>query len=169
MPNRLQAALFLASTLIFYARAHPHHDQPSEEQSNAPIDVILWLHMIVQASVWGVLFPIGMVLGITRSRWHVPLQVFSSALYTPSMGAPVQEPYAASSRQRIGGIGSLLLHHLSPRSPPIFPRISKVRGWLGNLAIACCQYVRSVLPSANKASAATGLLGYCLSKACQLA
>ncbi|KAF8654668.1 hypothetical protein AX16_003485 [Volvariella volvacea WC 439] len=74
MPNRLQAALFLASTLIFYARAHPHHDQPSEEQSNAPIDVILWLHMIVQASVWGVLFPIGMVLGITRSRWHVPLQ-----------------------------------------------------------------------------------------------
>jgi len=30
--------------------------------------------MFLQAAVWGILFPIGMVLGISRSRWHVPLQ-----------------------------------------------------------------------------------------------
>ncbi|TDL22247.1 hypothetical protein BD410DRAFT_788981 [Rickenella mellea] len=36
--------------------------------------------MAVQAAVWGVLFPVGMVLGITRSRWHVPLQSAGFAL-----------------------------------------------------------------------------------------
>ena len=55
--------------------AHPHHDEVSDEDAQAPVDAILWIHMALQAIVWGVLFPTGMVLGITRSRWHVPLQV----------------------------------------------------------------------------------------------
>lgn len=55
--------------------AHEHHDQLSEQQANAPVDAILWIHILLQILVWGFLFPIGMVLGITRSRWHVPLQV----------------------------------------------------------------------------------------------
>lgn len=57
------------------AHAHEHHDDVSEEQLHAPLDAILFLHMGLQALVWGVLFPIGMVLGLSRSRWHVPLQV----------------------------------------------------------------------------------------------
>ncbi|KAF8840401.1 hypothetical protein BDN67DRAFT_968591 [Paxillus ammoniavirescens] len=36
--------------------------------------------MALQAIVWGVLFPIGMVLGLTRSLWHVPLQSLAFAL-----------------------------------------------------------------------------------------
>ena len=60
---------------VSFASAHKHHDELTEEQANAPIDAILWIHIFLQAAVWGVLFPIGMVLGITRSRWHVPLQV----------------------------------------------------------------------------------------------
>lgn len=55
--------------------AHGHHAELTEEEMNAPVDAILWIHMFLQCAVWGVLFPIGMVLGITRSRWHVPLQV----------------------------------------------------------------------------------------------
>lgn len=55
--------------------AHGHHAELSEEQLNAPIDSILWIHIFLQASVWGILFPIGMVLGMAKSRWHVPLQV----------------------------------------------------------------------------------------------
>lgn len=66
--------VFLLS-LVLSAAAHKHHEQLTDEQANAPVDVILWIHMFLQASVWGVLFPVGMVLGITRSRWHVPLQV----------------------------------------------------------------------------------------------
>lgn len=64
--------LALITTVVL---AHPHHDEVSDEDAQAPVDAILWIHMALQAIVWGVLFPTGMVLGITRSRWHVPLQV----------------------------------------------------------------------------------------------
>jgi hypothetical protein len=57
------------------ARAHEHDEVLSEEAASAPIDSILWIHIFLQAAVWGVLFPTGMVLGLSRSRWHVPLQV----------------------------------------------------------------------------------------------
>ncbi|EIM86922.1 uncharacterized protein STEHIDRAFT_57552 [Stereum hirsutum FP-91666 SS1] len=70
--------LVLASALS--AAAHDHHDELTEEEMNASVDAILWIHMFLQAAVWGILFPIGMVLGITRSRWHVPLQVTGFAL-----------------------------------------------------------------------------------------
>ncbi|KAJ6561083.1 hypothetical protein DFH09DRAFT_985403 [Mycena vulgaris] len=61
-------------TSVGFARAHEHHDELTETEANQPTDAILWIHICLQAAVWGVLFPIGMVLGITRSRWHVPLQ-----------------------------------------------------------------------------------------------
>ncbi|OBZ73721.1 Protein YTP1 [Grifola frondosa] len=64
----------LLFALVLPAAAHEHHDELTEEQSNAPVDTILWMHIFLQAAVWGVLFPTGMVLGISRSRWHVPLQ-----------------------------------------------------------------------------------------------
>lgn len=79
----------LVSCFLAYAAAHEHHDKLSEEEANAPVDNILWIHMFLQALVWGVMFPIGMVLGITRSRWHVPLQVspFSAAVSTATCRA----------------------------------------------------------------------------------
>ncbi|EMD39097.1 hypothetical protein CERSUDRAFT_112790 [Gelatoporia subvermispora B] len=66
--------------LILPVLAHEHHNELTEEQTNAPVDSILWIHMTLQALVWGVLFPIGMVLGLSRSRWHVPLQSAGFAL-----------------------------------------------------------------------------------------
>ncbi|KAF8631965.1 hypothetical protein AX15_002101 [Amanita polypyramis BW_CC] len=75
----------LCTAVLLLARlspvlAHAHHEQLSEEAENAPIDAILWIHMFLQAAVWGILFPIGMVLGLSRSRWHVPLQSAGMAL-----------------------------------------------------------------------------------------
>lgn len=68
-----KAALSLA---LFAARCVAHdHGEQTEEQAHAPVDAILWIHIVLQAIVWGILFPIGMVLGLTKSRWHVPLQV----------------------------------------------------------------------------------------------
>ncbi|KAH9991161.1 hypothetical protein BJV77DRAFT_946642 [Russula vinacea] len=61
-------------------RAHEHDDVLSEEAASASIDSILWIHIFLQAAVWGILFPIGMVLGLSRSRWHVPLQATGFAL-----------------------------------------------------------------------------------------
>jgi hypothetical protein len=65
----------LSLSLIQLTLAHSHKDVLTEEEMNSPVDALLWIHIILQATVWGVIFPIGMVLGITRSRWHVPLQV----------------------------------------------------------------------------------------------
>ncbi|KAJ7623655.1 hypothetical protein FB45DRAFT_111936 [Roridomyces roridus] len=74
MVARLSTLTYTLLSLLAFAAAHDHHDELSEEEANLPTDSILWIHMALQAAVWGVLFPIGMVLGITRSRWHVPLQ-----------------------------------------------------------------------------------------------
>jgi hypothetical protein len=61
--------------LVTLTAGHGHHSDISEEAANAPVDAILWIHIFLQAFVWGILFPIGMVLGMAKSRWHVPLQV----------------------------------------------------------------------------------------------
>ena len=74
-------AIWMAS-FIALALAHEHHDEVTEEEASAPIDAILWIHISLQAAVWGFLFPIGMVLGLSRSRWHVPLQVLPQARIT---------------------------------------------------------------------------------------
>jgi uncharacterized membrane protein YedE/YeeE len=65
----------LISAWIAPVLAHKHHGELTEEELHAPVDAILWIHIAIQAIVWGVIFPIGMVLGLTRSRWHVPVQV----------------------------------------------------------------------------------------------
>ncbi|KAK1225866.1 hypothetical protein PQX77_011176 [Marasmius sp. AFHP31] len=46
----------------------------ADDNDSKPIDAVLWIHIFLQAFVWGVLFPVGMVLGLSKSRWHVPLQ-----------------------------------------------------------------------------------------------
>ncbi|OQD70465.1 hypothetical protein PENDEC_c023G04707 [Penicillium decumbens] len=48
--------------------------------SQEPIDSTLWVHMILMGFTFGIIFPIGMVLGIVRSRWHVPLQTVGTVI-----------------------------------------------------------------------------------------
>lgn len=85
--SRHTLCLLLPFLLLPYtACAHKHHDQLTEEEATAAVDSILWIHIFLQAAVWSVLFPIGMVLGLSRSRWHVPLQVRTAR---PSSTHPV--------------------------------------------------------------------------------
>ncbi|EOD47697.1 putative integral membrane protein [Neofusicoccum parvum UCRNP2] len=73
------ALLCLAAT----TEAHEHHmdDIPEGQYTSPdPIDAILWIHILLQSLAWGVLFPTGMVLGIIRSRWHVPIQVAATVM-----------------------------------------------------------------------------------------
>ncbi|KAL6702700.1 hypothetical protein ACN47E_001024 [Coniothyrium glycines] len=79
------AALAAYAALLFSAAAsaHEHHVNKIEDGhavSAAPLDAILWSHILVQALAWGLVFPTGMVLGITRSRWHVPVQTAGALL-----------------------------------------------------------------------------------------
>ncbi|KAK7437377.1 hypothetical protein VKT23_018622 [Stygiomarasmius scandens] len=80
LPTVMAHSVFLALCFSALVKAHEHHDELGEENESLPVDSILWLHMSLQAAVWGVLFPVGMVLGLSRSRWHVPLQSVGLAL-----------------------------------------------------------------------------------------
>ncbi|KZS89872.1 hypothetical protein SISNIDRAFT_488744 [Sistotremastrum niveocremeum HHB9708] len=72
--------LTLLPFLLLPVLAHEHHDTISDEDLNKPIDSILYMHMGLQALVWGVIFPVGMVFGIVRHRLHVPLQILGFVL-----------------------------------------------------------------------------------------
>ncbi|KAF2106792.1 hypothetical protein BDV96DRAFT_325534 [Lophiotrema nucula] len=80
---RTAASVALLSILVQTAQAHEHHMDKIEEGhaiSDDPIDSILWTHILIQVLAWGILFPTGMVLGIIRSKWHVPVQTTGSVL-----------------------------------------------------------------------------------------
>lgn len=96
---RAQAALSCLAWLVTSAVAHEHHTDNIPEGSvvspdplvhhsryNSYLstdnvqDRILWTHIFVQTIAWGVLFPLGMVLGLVRSKWHVPCQTLATGL-----------------------------------------------------------------------------------------
>ncbi|KAK4984849.1 hypothetical protein LTR66_008365 [Elasticomyces elasticus] len=85
-PSALGNVTILAFAVVLLAEktsAHEHHDDKipgGEGLSPDPIDSILWTHILLQTLAWGILFPTGMVLGIVRSRWHVPCQTVGTAL-----------------------------------------------------------------------------------------
>ncbi|KAJ2966893.1 hypothetical protein NQ176_g9930 [Zarea fungicola] len=85
------AGMIRAATIVAIASflttvyAHDHHEgemtiPEGETVSKEPLDNITWLHIFIQMLAYGVIFPIGMVLGMTKSRWHVPTQIFGSCL-----------------------------------------------------------------------------------------
>ncbi|KAK9896564.1 hypothetical protein P389DRAFT_171826 [Cystobasidium minutum MCA 4210] len=75
--------LLLLSASFTHAHGGHGHDThyiESPENQQAPIDTILRLHIIFESLAWGFLFPIGMVLGLSKSRYHVPLQVTTTII-----------------------------------------------------------------------------------------
>lgn len=78
---RLAALLLLLPSAL----AHGGHEHVPEGDaiSRDPIDSTLWAHILVQALGWGIVLPVGMVLGLVRSRWHVPVQVLGVAITVP--------------------------------------------------------------------------------------
>ncbi|KAL8805891.1 MAG: hypothetical protein Q9182_001672 [Xanthomendoza sp. 2 TL-2023] len=83
MAPPIQLAAISGFLVIHRAIAHEHHDDKipeGEAVSPDPIDTTLWIHILIQIIAFGLVFPTGMVLGIVRSRWHVPLQTFGALL-----------------------------------------------------------------------------------------
>jgi hypothetical protein len=82
MSRRFLRCLALAFAVRFVC-AHDHHgeDIPQGEAITPdPIDSTLWWHICIMIVAFGILFPTGMVLGIIRSRFHVPVQVVATVL-----------------------------------------------------------------------------------------
>ncbi|KAI9924403.1 hypothetical protein ASPWEDRAFT_102491 [Aspergillus wentii DTO 134E9] len=78
----LQGGVLAALLLASPALAHGGHEAVPDGAavSGDPIDSTLWIHMILMGLAFGIIFPLGMVLGIVRSRWHVPLQVVGTII-----------------------------------------------------------------------------------------
>ncbi|CCX34611.1 Similar to Protein YTP1; acc. no. P53584 [Pyronema omphalodes CBS 100304] len=82
MLQRAKMALSIRSVLLLAAgcvvSAHEHHMDaipPGEAITMEPLDRTLWWHIGLMTLCFGILYPIGMVLGIVKSRYHVPLQL----------------------------------------------------------------------------------------------
>ncbi|KAM3562384.1 hypothetical protein ARSEF4850_002774 [Beauveria asiatica] len=79
------ASLVIVAALCSAAQAHDHHGvqkniPEGETVTKEPLDSLTWLHIFIQMFAYGVIFPIGMVFGMTKSRWHVPTQAVGSSL-----------------------------------------------------------------------------------------
>lgn len=78
----LPAILLSLSSGVLVA-AHEHEEDGIPEGkfiSSDPLDNILWIHIFAMILSFGIIFPLGMVLGIVRSRWHVPVQVLGTSI-----------------------------------------------------------------------------------------
>ncbi|KPI42466.1 Protein YTP1 [Cyphellophora attinorum] len=90
-PSRFPTS-FLTTVLVLLLAiptptyAHGGHDRIPEGAalSEDPLDSILWLHILLMILAFGILYPLGMVLGITHSRWHVPLQILATLIAIPA-------------------------------------------------------------------------------------
>ncbi|KAI7890581.1 uncharacterized protein EV154DRAFT_421761 [Mucor mucedo] len=64
---------------------HTHDLDPSLFDNSAatddPIGFIMTLHIVFMAAAFGILYPLGMVLGLARNKWHVPVQILGTALF----------------------------------------------------------------------------------------
>ncbi|RKF59566.1 Protein YTP1 [Erysiphe neolycopersici] len=76
----------LWATLFIFVRssiAHGHDKSKimhGENMTSDPIDIRLQLHIGLMMLSFGIIFPTGMVLGLVRSRWHVPTQVAGTTI-----------------------------------------------------------------------------------------
>ncbi|KAJ5080958.1 hypothetical protein N7456_013668 [Penicillium angulare] len=77
-----QRSLWALFLIFGLATAHGGHENVPEGESVSldPIDSTLWIHMILMGFAFGIVFPLGMVLGIVRSRWHVPVQIVGTVV-----------------------------------------------------------------------------------------
>ncbi|RKF71219.1 Protein YTP1 [Golovinomyces cichoracearum] len=78
-------ASFLVSARLVVAHGHDLTKIVAGESMTVdPIDSMLKLHIILMMISFGIIFPTGMVLGLAKSRWHVPTQIIGTAVAVPA-------------------------------------------------------------------------------------
>lgn len=70
-PTSAMSSLYASSLLP----RHEHHHTAEQIDTGLPRGNLIFVHAGLQALAWGLVFPIGMALGLKKSRWHVPCQV----------------------------------------------------------------------------------------------
>lgn len=59
---------------------HEHHTAAADIDTSQPRGNGIFIHAFLQFLAWAVVFPLGMVLGLKKSKWHVPCQVAGLSL-----------------------------------------------------------------------------------------
>jgi hypothetical protein len=76
---------FLLANNLSCANAHEHMEMTPVQWSETelqPIDIWLKLHIILMLMTFGGLFPLGIIFGMTKHRFHVPTQIIAIILTT---------------------------------------------------------------------------------------
>ncbi|OAD77549.1 hypothetical protein PHYBLDRAFT_2376, partial [Phycomyces blakesleeanus NRRL 1555(-)] len=64
---------------------HSHDLDPSlfteYATTSEPIGTIMTLHIIFMIAAFGILYPLGMVLGLAKNKWHVPVQILGTTFF----------------------------------------------------------------------------------------
>ncbi|ODV92687.1 hypothetical protein CANCADRAFT_20917 [Tortispora caseinolytica NRRL Y-17796] len=139
--------------------AHEHHVDlpPNEYTTDAPLDVILWIHIAFMTLSFAILFPIGMVLGLARNRFHAPVQITAISLVIVAyflghhhkgrqFKSNIHSQFVPTVMLMIiiqGVLGVFLKLHIE-RGPlgKVRPPLAFVHSWLGKLCIPLVGYVQ---------------------------
>ncbi|KAF2861859.1 integral membrane protein [Piedraia hortae CBS 480.64] len=131
----LLAALILVAYASF-ALAHGGHEHVAEGEavSHEPLDTTLWIHILLQILAWAILFPSGMVLGLVRSRWHVPVQILGSciAIVGYFLGhAHRGRQFGPNAHAKFANL--LMLLWLAQAVLGVYLKMHIEKGWLGHV------------------------------------
>nr|CAG8441809.1 15569_t:CDS:2 [Entrophospora candida] len=67
--------IIILASFSTLSHAHDHRDL-------SQVDIKLWTHIIFMFIAFALIFPIGMVLGLSKSKWHVPVQSLGAIIGT---------------------------------------------------------------------------------------
>ncbi|KAI8094216.1 putative integral membrane protein [Thamnidium elegans] len=147
-----------------HGMGHTHDLDPALFNNSAatdePIGLIMTLHIAFMVAAFGVLYPLGMVLGLAKNKWHVPVQILGTLLFVIGIflahahDGRNYEPHIAHrwfadiviwsvSSQLVLGV-YLRLHLETGFQGKIRPALTKVHKILG-AAIPVIGYVQIVL------------------------
>ncbi|ROT34509.1 YTP1 protein [Sodiomyces alkalinus F11] len=77
------ASIIILASFPTAVLAHDHGENKIPEGhvvSPEPLDATLWVHIFLMMLAFGVIFPVGMVLGVAKNRWHVPTQALGTVI-----------------------------------------------------------------------------------------
>ncbi|KAJ1799258.1 hypothetical protein LPJ59_001960 [Coemansia sp. RSA 2399] len=72
--------LLLLASAVPSALAHDHHDADMNFDTGESMGGVLKAHIVLMSIAFGALFPVGLVLGLRKNKWHVPVQATGGVL-----------------------------------------------------------------------------------------
>ncbi|PLW09907.1 hypothetical protein PCANC_21534 [Puccinia coronata f. sp. avenae] len=115
--SAFRSLLFLPVLVISLVRVAGHEHHPTEPPPSGSLPIsppsLVVVHILLQLLTWGILLPIGVVLGLARSRLHAPVQTVAGLLLSlPATTLPhlaARHPYPPTLHASIGSTLFFLL------------------------------------------------------------